>query len=227
MKTFRTKNGPFRQRQYFSPEEIESICVDELSKVGLYPSEPGPIRIERYVEKRFSISPTYDILPDGVLGYTRFGRNGVESIVISKALEDEQSEVAEKRVRTTIGHEAGHGLLHAHLFALDEHPTFADLSDAGRPKVLCRDSAAATYNGQWWEYQANQIMGAILIPQALLATAVDPFMVPEGLLGMKGIPETQRENVARQIASIFDVNPVVARIRLAQLYPAKNGQLVL
>lgn len=227
MKTFRTKNGPFRERQFIYADEIETICVDELSKVGLFPSEPGPIRIDRYVEKRFQISPTYETLPDGVLGYTRFGRNGVEGIVVSKTLEDEQSDVAERRIRTTIGHEAGHALLHAHLFAIDEYPKFADLSDSSRPKVLCRDSTAATYNGQWWEYQANQVMGAILIPKSLLERAVEPFMVPEGLLGIKAIQEAQRENVARQIAAIFDVNPVVARIRLGQLYPAKNGQLSL
>src|ERR1039457_2894087 len=124
MKTFRSESGPFAERPHFEPSEIDRICDDELRKVGLYPSLPEAIRIDRFVEKRFGVVPLYEDLPEGVLGFTKFGKRGVEAIVISAALDAEKGKVAERRVRTTLAHEAGHGLLHAYLFAIDEKPLY-------------------------------------------------------------------------------------------------------
>jgi hypothetical protein len=120
MKTIRSKSGPFSERPHFQPSEIDRICVDELRKARLYPGSPQAIRVDRFVEKRFGVAPEYEELPAGVLGYTRFSKSGVEAIIISAALDAEKGRVAERRVRTTLAHEAGHGLLHAYLFALDD-----------------------------------------------------------------------------------------------------------
>jgi hypothetical protein len=81
VKTFRSA-GRFREQPYYTLSEIEQICIDELRKYGLYPSEPAPIRIDRFVEKRFGIQPSYEDLPRGLLGFTRFSSNGVEEIVV-------------------------------------------------------------------------------------------------------------------------------------------------
>src|ERR1039457_5434345 len=124
MKTFRTTSGPFPEKPYYTPAEIDRTCEDELRKVGCLPDAPGPVRIDRFIEKRFKVVPQYEDLPDGVLGYTKFGKNGVEAIVVSAALDAEKGLVAARRVRTTLAHEAGHGLLHAYLFALDEKPLY-------------------------------------------------------------------------------------------------------
>jgi hypothetical protein len=70
MKTFRSKSGPFAQRPHFEPSEIDRICDDELRKEGLFPNSPEAIRIDRFIEKRFGISPQYQDLPEGVLGFT-------------------------------------------------------------------------------------------------------------------------------------------------------------
>src|SRR5204862_7617 len=110
MKTFKQKGGPFQERPYFELNDIERICADELQAVGLLPPEPGPIRIERFIEKRFGVSPIYDELSDGVLGYSEFGAKGVQAIVVSQALAEEVSPAASRRVSTTLAHEAGHGL---------------------------------------------------------------------------------------------------------------------
>src|SRR5437588_601706 len=82
--------------------EIERICTEELHAVGLYPSRPEPVRVERFIEKRFNVSATYEELPPGVLGYTRFNRGGVEAIVVSCALCDEGTRAAERRINTTL-----------------------------------------------------------------------------------------------------------------------------
>jgi hypothetical protein len=42
------------------------------------------------------------------------------------------------------------------------------------------------------------------------------------------IPDTNREAAVRELANIFNVNPVVARIRLTDIFPPeKSGQLSL
>src|SRR5207247_1854843 len=106
MKTYRTTTGPFVERPYYSDEEIETICMDELRAVGLYPARPGPVRIDRFIEKRFEVTPRYEALRGNILGFTAFGGKGVQDIVVAKALDDEGSQPAERRIRATLAHEA-------------------------------------------------------------------------------------------------------------------------
>src|ERR1700734_3688572 len=229
MKTFRTKTGRFSEQPFYKPEEIESICTDELRKLKLYPSDPEPIRIDRFIEKRFGIQPTYEDLPPGLLGFTRFGTKGVTQIVVTKALDDEGTTPAERRVRTTLAHEGGHGLLHAHLFALETHPDllFGDGLASDAPKILCRDSGVSGVDAsktkppyRWWEFQANQAMGALLLPKELVVRALASVLVSEGILGIPTLPHDRCERAVRLVAETFDANPAVARIRLDALYPA-------
>jgi hypothetical protein len=226
MKTFRAKAGPFAERPYYPDSDIEAICTDELSKFGLLPSQPQPIRVDRFVEKRF-VTPSYEDLGEGVLGLTKFSGSGVAEIIVSSRLDAEGSKVSERRVRTTLAHEGGHGLLHAHLFALASgtQPLFGDFSDPKKPKVLCRDSQ---YGGQWWEVQANKAMACLLLPKRLVDLAIDPYLTVQGLLGLRTLGQANKEKAARELADVFDVNPVVVRLRIEQLYPdMSSGQLTL
>jgi hypothetical protein len=233
MKTFRTKSGPFAERPHFDPSEIDRICADELRKESLYPSSPEATRIDRFVEKRFSIVPQYKDLPEGVLGFTKFSKKGVEAIVIAAALDAEKGKVADRRVRTTLAHEAGHGLLHAYLFALDEKPLHLfDADSHSDHKILCRDvqgeeRKSRAYDGRWWEFQANRAIGGLLCPRTLVQEALKPFLVPSGSLGALTMDEKRRDGAARTLADIFDVNPIVAKIRINELYPAETGRLRL
>jgi hypothetical protein len=237
MKTFRAKAGPFTEQPFYETKEIETICMQELRKLNLYPADPSPIRIDRFIEKRFGVQPTYDDLPKGVLGFTRFGAKGVEQIVVAKALDDEGTKPAERRLRTTLAHEGGHGLLHAHLFVFGAKldSLFGDGLASDSPKILCRDGAMSGVEGakgkppyRWWEFQANQAMGALLLPKTLVQKALVPMLVPQGKLGVPGLPTDQRGPATRLLADIFDVNPVVGRIRLDGLYPqAADGQLTI
>lgn len=231
MKPFRS--GPSSKQPYFTPSQIDQICCDELRKEGLFPGAPEPIRIDRFIEKRFRVSPQYEDLPAGVLGFTRFGKNGVQAVVISTALDAEGGKVAERRVRTTMAHEAGHGLLHAHLFALDEIPLHLfDKDSHSGDQILCRDvlgdeQKASRYDGRWWEFQANRAMGGLLCPRPLVHEAMKPYLVSAGLLGVEVLEEKRRKESVRALADLFDVNPVVARIRVNELFPAQTGQMQL
>lgn len=228
MKTFRSKNKGLPERPYFKDEEIESICLTELQTVKLLPSSPGPIRIDRFIEKRFKVSHQYEDLPDGILGLTVFGENGVESVIVARALDEEGTKVAERRIRSTLAHEAGHGLLHAHLFVLQQstQPLFGDFSDPAKPKVLCRDvvvsdgKAKPGYDGRWWEFQANCVMGSLLLPRPLVEQVLEPFCVVRGSLGSKTLDHARRSEAAKCLSDVFDTNPIVARLRIDRLYPA-------
>jgi len=231
MKPFRA--NPAYKAPYFTPSQIDNMCCDELRGVGLLPSTPESIRIDRFIEKRFNVSPQYEDLPDSVLGFTRFGKNGVKAIVISAALDAEGGKVAGRRVRTTIAHEGGHGLLHAHLFALDEIPFHLfDEDSHSEDQILCRDvqgdeKKAHRYDGRWWEVQANRAMSGLLCPRPLVQVAMKPFLSSAGMLGAEVLAESRRDEAARSLAEIFDVNPAVTRIRISEIYPPQTGQMYL
>ena len=221
MRTYRSQKGPFQEGLFFSKEEIERICVDELRSVGLLPTTPQEIDIDRFVEKRF-VTPRYEDLGEGILGLTKFGKNGVQEIVVNSRMEEESTRSAERRVRSTLAHEAGHGLLHTHLFVLAnlQNPLFD--GEGGTPKVLCRDekdvASQKSYNGKWWEFQANRAIGSFLLPTHLFQQVLEPFMVSSGGLGLKMFDESKRESAERELAEVFNVNPRVARIRIEEFY---------
>jgi len=231
MRTFRSKKGPFAEQPYYKDSEIEAMCLDELKKVGLLPAQPEPIRIDRFIEKRFGVAPCYEDLGERILGFTKFGPKGVREVVVARALDDEGTQPAERRIRSTLAHEAGHGIFHAHLFVLVQNtqPLFGDYSDPVGPKVLCRDIPTAgaetshRYRGQWWEFQANRAIGSLLMPKPLLSIAIAPFLKAQGL----GQSLVRRGEAVETLANTFNVNPVVARIRLDGLYPQDERQLTL
>lgn len=233
MKQLRALGGPFAERPYYTLEEIDRICTEELQAVGLYPAEPGPVRIERFIEKRFKITPGYEELDRRVLGYTRFGPSGVEAIVVSRGLVEDTTTAAARRVSTTLAHEAGHALLHGHLFVLEGGASLFD-NPAEPGKILCRDGEIAgvgersVYDGRWWEYQANRVIGGILLPKALVLRCVRALVEPTGGLGVGVLGGAVREQAVRGLAETFAVNPAVARIRLDDLFPlADTAQLTL
>ena len=59
MRISKAWSGPFLNRLYLKDEEIESIATNELRDVGLLPTEPSPIRVDRFIEKRFDIVPQF------------------------------------------------------------------------------------------------------------------------------------------------------------------------
>jgi hypothetical protein len=238
MRTYRAKSGPFWEQPFYEPAEVESICLDELQKLNLYPQDPCPIRIDRFIEKRFGVTPSYEDLPEGLLGFTRFGAKGVQEIVVSKALDAEGTQSAERLLRTTLAHEGGHGLLHAHLFVLDAKPDslFGDGLAKDAPKILCRDGGVAGVElrsgkkpqYRWWEYQANLAIGALLLPKPLVAKALEPLVATQGAFKHATLPDSRREDAIRLLAETFDVNAIVAKIRVEVLYsPSVSQQLAL
>ena len=101
-----TPGGPYPFALYYEPGEIERICENALRCHDLLPSEPCPVRIERFIEKQFPRSTTYyeDIGPN-ILGGIGFRPDGeVEAVFVSKKLADDPGVIAQRRVRATFAH---------------------------------------------------------------------------------------------------------------------------
>lgn len=233
MRTFAAESGPFLQRYHFAAEEFEAIASQELRSVDLLPDAPEPIRVDRFIEKRFDIVPEYDDLPESLVGFTRFDLKGPVEVVVSRALADDGSQAAERRIKSTLAHEAGHIVLHGQLFTSQLRDTTRSLIegdvDANNRKFLCRDDITSErrYDGRWWEYQANQMIGTLLLPRPLVLEALEHLLTVRGQLGMD-ILEEVRDEATETLSETFDVNPVVARIRMNQIFPAsKGGQMPL
>jgi hypothetical protein len=214
-----TPSGPFPFQLYFEDlGEIDEICSEALERQSLLPSNPAPIRIERFVEKEFKTTLRYEDLGPDNLGCTIFNSLGtVEAILVSRSLEEQNTTPARRRVRSTVAHEAGHGLLHGSLFI--DSP---DLGENQR-RILCRSEdilgeSQRSYRGRWWEFQANQAIGSLLLPRLLMDTFLDQSGIKLGFSENRILSPVQRESLAKKAAMTFDVNPIVARIRLDSLF---------
>ena len=155
MRKVRTPSGPFPFQLYFEDlGEIDEICLKALKRQSLLPSRPAPIRIERFVEKEFKTALRYEDLGPDNLGCTIFNSSGaVEAILVSRSLEEQNTIPAHRRVRSTVAHEAGHGLLHGSLFIYDHSPDFGE----SQRRILCRTEdilveTQRSNRGRWWEF---------------------------------------------------------------------------
>jgi hypothetical protein len=232
MKTIKDKTGQFRNRTYYEAREIEDICTQELQALDLYPDSPQPIPIDRFIEKKFNVTHSYENLPSGILGYTKFAGSKVEQIIVAKSLDEAANLVADRKISTTLAHEAGHGLLHMDLFKASQSGPSLFGDEDKKPQILCREVTGLEvtdrkhYDGKWWEYQANMAIGALLLPRKLVFKSLEPLSVSVGMWGIRDLEQTKRAEAIILLSEIFEVNPVVARLRLQELYPQPNQKVI-
>jgi hypothetical protein len=231
MRKVPTPSGPFPFQLYFEDlGEIDEICLEALKMQSLLPSRPAPIRIERFVEKQFKTTLRYEDLGPENLGCTIFNSSGaVEAILVSRFLEEQNTIPARRRVRSTVAHEAGHGLLHGSLFmeAASPDPVNGAVGKNQR-LILCRSEdilvdSQRSYAGRWWEFQANQAIGSLLLPRLLMNTFLDQSGIAPASFESRILTPAQRESLVKKAAVTFDVNPIVVRIRLDSLFPQKKN----
>lgn len=194
-------------------EDIESIAWEALSGAQ-WPRLSGTkaIDIERVISRHLKIEPAFVDLPTGILGQTKFSRDGKKiTMEISATLSDEaQAEITGSvhRFRTTAAHEAGHALIHPCLYIDDDLGLFRGRPVA--PTTLCRSQDIGRYNASdWREWQANQAMSCLLLPKK------------DVLEELKGLPAgTNRDDMIRHFSTTFKVSQEVARYRLERLSPS-------
>lgn len=124
--------------------------------------------VDAFIENYLRITPEYVDLPPGVQGATDFFRDGRVRMRISAKLAERagrQDPGAEHLIRTTLAHEGAHVELHRVLFLQQSEALFG--SQLSRQQ-LCRDirQVGRGYTGEWWEWQANRGMAALLMPRS-------------------------------------------------------------
>lgn len=200
-------------------KDVEEICLRELKEMNLLPDAPQPIRIERFIEKRFDIEvEPWDHGSNKHPGMTLFDSAGRPvAIVMNRQLDATDDLQAERRARSTMAHEAGHALLHGPFFR-DEpikrrsprlafyHPSenvFGDVPEAG------------DINSMWMEWQANAAIGGLLLPEHLVRVAVGEFLTDRGKLDM-----SRFQAAVQHLVAVFNVNASAVRVRLLRhLFP--------
>lgn len=231
MRERRLPGSPFGRILYFDQGEIDERCEHALDAAGCLPDSPEPVEIESFIEGYLGAQIVYEDMDDGVLGFAVFDGDGSTRFVgAARGLFDGGNSGA-RRVRSTLAHEAGHGILHGRLFVAAEvsNSLLVGNYDHQARRIMCRDSdlRAVGYDGRWWEWQANQAIGGFLIPRRLLERSVRPLLTTAGTLGVPTLPKKNRDTAIRAVAAAFDVNPVVAGIRLAGAFDDNAGQMLL
>lgn len=168
----------------FSPESLSGLRRLDVERF-----------YETYLPKRFGINTGYQKLTAGIHGFTNPAK--LESAVEIQLVE--ASDRATVRFgRSTIGHEAGHCVLHAHQFK-KRSETEAFLHDhhhAPEQRLFRRDEIKPYECPEW---QAWWFCKAIFLPRSVLSK------------------EVERGITVRKIADIVDLNPAFVEVRLRNL----------
>lgn len=226
--------SPWGQRVWVDTHEFEALMDDLRRRAGVSHHIPGSgIDVDRVIERGLRTVADYCDLPPGVLGRTRFARDGSVRIEISRVLSDgaESDVVERRRLRSTLAHECGHVVCHQCLHVRDTE-TLSLFSDSESPAVddraavMCRETTMhARYAGDWWEYQANQCMTALLLPKTLLAESVRAACVRGALRTFDDAIRCGRGALLlSELADEYDVSKTMMLYRLEALGFVPRGE---
>jgi len=199
-------------RLWYEEGEIEAVMEEELSRAGKPRLKGTPaIDIDLFLERQLGLVPEYVTLPSGVQGATAFFADGRVRIQISAglSLRAEAGHGPERLLRSTLAHEAAHVLLHRTLFLKESRAMFGGRQTR---QELCRDIrfTARGYSGEWWEWQANQGMAALLLPRRDVLDAIHAWSARHP--GKGG-----RQALQDHLGAAFQVGREAVRHRLRQI----------
>jgi hypothetical protein len=240
----RVKNdisSPWGKRVWFEDHEFEEMMDEARARAGSDVFQEGAgVDLEAILERGYGIVPDYADLPSGILGQTLFHRDGRCEVLLSRRLAEaaEHDIVSRRRLRTTTAHETAHVVEHAHFHVTDTGTlSLFDEPKDDIPRVLCREGVIesskvvqASYDGEWWEYQANRGMASLLLPRHHLADCLQRLLSSRGFENIREAMAVGRtEEIVREIMLIFDVNMPVVLYRLQELgsLPKNAGQTAL
>ena len=238
MKNWPDINSRFGERLYFEAHEFDQMMDDLRMRAGADVFREGSgIDVDLVLYKAFGLEADYVDLPAGVLGRTIFDRMGQAQVEVSRDLDEAvaSDDLARRRLRTTLAHEVGHVACHSTLF-IEDTATMSLFPEDGAPEqdgILCREASVGDYDerryrGEWWEYQANQCMAALLLPRKLFREKVDSEVESMGAVSFNEVVRRgSGEKVVQSLANCFDVSQEAVFYRLKGLGYVANSQLTL
>ena len=226
MNTRPDTEGQFGVRLYFEPVEFEQMMDGLRLRTGPDAFQEGTgVDVDLVLLKAFEIEADYVDLPPGVLGRTLFNSDGRPRVEVSRELEEASFDdgLARRRLRTTLAHETGHVACHASLFIEDTETMSLfpdDIAAKKKNSTLCRDESVGVfdqrrYRGEWWEYQANQCMAALLLPRRLFREKTGGALEAMGVVSFgEAVRMDRSDEVVRSLANCFDVSQEAIYYRL-------------
>jgi hypothetical protein len=171
---------------------LKDFCPEMLE--GLLPLDVERL-YETYIPKRFGVITGYAELASGIHGFTNPTR--LESAV-SIALVESKDRATIRFGRSTLGHEAGHCVLHAHQFKKrNEMRAFLHDGDHAAGQRLFRKEEVKAYEDPEW--QAWWFCKSLFLPKPVL------------------VEEIAKGTTVRQIAETVNLNPAFVEVRLRNL----------
>jgi hypothetical protein len=223
MKDTPASGGPFLRRRWFEEHEFDDIAKEALKRHGLLPKDPMPIEIELFVDMEFGFSYEFLDLGEDCLGLMKFGEKGPTNLCVHTKLDAPETPLVNRRCRSTLAHECGHGLLHADLFVeLWEHKKRTNSFEDSRRLITWRErnetieGSFSKASPDWWEYQADRMISALLLPLGPLRAALREWGL--GPVEMRSNGAWQDSGLHARLRDTFEVSLAVARIRLERLY---------
>lgn len=239
-----------------SKKDLEGYAIEFLegyNKGLLQKAQPTPI--EDILEMHLALEMDYQKLEvdKSILGLTCFAdgylgvyneKSGLETIFVKKNTVIVDNELAEDksmegRYRFTCSHEASHWLLHRHMFEKDENQIcMFDNSEAKVIKCLNRniENIFLYYDfktdGEWIEWQADYLGGAILMPSPSMYQAFTELLEKLSIHQYYIFVDNQSCNiknyrtVVNELSYKFNVSKKAVQVRLDKLGLIKrdNGQ---
>lgn len=228
MRSWRDPASPWGKQIRFDDREFEAMMDELRFNAGgeCFQSGRG-IDVDLVMMRSIGTEPDFVDLPDGILGRTLFKEDGSVRIEISRELCEraEVDTVARRRLRSTMAHECGHVACHRGLYIRDteSYSLFDDSVFARTPRresIMCRADSLGRhgYTGEWWEYQANRCMAALLLPKTLFSRAVHAALEAREANSFEVVMRTgDAESIVRALADDFDVSLSMTVIRLEAL----------
>lgn len=232
MKVWSDPRSPWGRRVWFDDTEIEAVMDEVRLRAGdaVFVDGQG-VDVDKVLMEVYRVSPDFVDLGEGTLGRTEFGPDGSVRVAVSRGLaaEAESSVIAQRRLRSTLGHECAHIALHQHLHVLEAGGSLFPELEREVPRFLCRSAAiegkpAAT---DWWEVQANRGMAALLLPRSLVAPRVRDALTSSGFPDMVAAAAAQHvREIIGEVQAMFDVSlqMLVYRLQDVGFMPKDVGQ---
>ena len=220
MKWIPDKTGRFRQRPFYTDDELDRICEDEITSflrerhgTATFPVSTSDLTV--MIEQHADLDNGCD-LPEGQDGYTDFFPHEKPNVAIASRL---QQGYLENRLRTTLTHEYGHVRLHGFLFQLDDG---LQQLFGGKPEEVQSRCKHETIDGRapavdWMEWQAGYACGALLMPKMWLNAAVKNFRQHRKLFAEIGINTEAGRALIELVMRDFQVSRDAAIVRLKEL----------
>jgi hypothetical protein len=224
MRRRRDPASPWGIRLWIPDDEFEEQMALVRSQAGENVFTPGRgVDVEYLLEQVLGLRPDYRRLEDGVMGRTKFHPDGQVDVHISRELSDgaEFSGVIRRRLRSTIAHECSHIVFHRVLHSEDKTTDSASSNRRDqKPEIMCRMRTIenTSYQGEWWEYQANRGMVTLLLPRDLFSPTVREVLRRRNFESMLDAAADEALTlVVGELMDIFDTSFTMTIYRLQDL----------